>query len=653
MTSCQNSISQISPKSTENIEGIEDKIQPSHTLKEVLFLKTEDKEMLSTRNSNEESTPSKISEIESNNIEILETSGRYSDMILPTFDQDKSTKINSNGFTNMNYFLVQGGRQARSSRPQKQDLNIVMPKLNATSDFAKARQNNDIQGIISGIVKILNGNVNVHANNQGNRRPPSNRINNRGPPRISEAQIPANDNIDINQKQQNSYSDSSLLRPFLTGVPIPEQIVPSMQQNYRPGFVSQNRPPWKRTKPPINRRPVSQYTHHHIPTHLVPDETNSYLNDTFQSNKEEIIDEEISSEDIDPTFINEIQKQSNLTHSIGNPESTVITIIQSKSEVNTFDHNEFDHMVNEIRSNLSLELEPSTSEISSQILLTPTFFETFNPNLASKTTVRLTDELVTSQNFINPSAVSHRESYQTQFIPRPGVVLDDPEFNSGSKTQHSAQRLPSNLPAGYGEIFDVTLSAVQFGKIWFNLNCEFLTENSFPGDSNVGSHQTINIKPYGVYDGTDIILTPSGDQGFVSIDGKRTYINLFGESTESPLIINSTYASTENQSINPTKVTHPRITGSGYATIAETEPQIKKTQQSQNRLVLKQKPLASLPPVRIDTCIVGDDSTCDRAQNERCRTENGVSSCNCRQGNTNKKKLHYVRHFNDYLRILI
>ena len=35
---------------------------------------------------------------------------------------------------------------------------------------------------------------------------------------------------------------------------------------------------------------------------------------------------------------------------------------------------------------------------------------------------------------------------------------------------------------------------------------------------------------------------------------------------------------------------------------------------------------------RIDTCIVGDDSTCDQSQNEVCRIESNISSCNCRPG---------------------
>lgn len=38
--------------------------------------------------------------------------------------------------------------------------------------------------------------------------------------------------------------------------------------------------------------------------------------------------------------------------------------------------------------------------------------------------------------------------------------------------------------------------------------------------------------------------------------------------------------------------------------------------------------------VRIDTCIVGDDTTCDVSQNEICKTDLGVSSCHCRPGKT-------------------
>ncbi len=44
------------------------------------------------------------------------------------------------------------------------------------------------------------------------------------------------------------------------------------------------------------------------------------------------------------------------------------------------------------------------------------------------------------------------------------------------------------------------------------------------------------------------------------------------------------------------------------------------------------RPRPSVPIVRIDTCIVGDDSTCETALNEKCQTELGLSSCQCRPG---------------------
>ncbi|XP_046909569.2 uncharacterized protein LOC124491018 isoform X2 [Dermatophagoides farinae] len=44
------------------------------------------------------------------------------------------------------------------------------------------------------------------------------------------------------------------------------------------------------------------------------------------------------------------------------------------------------------------------------------------------------------------------------------------------------------------------------------------------------------------------------------------------------------------------------------------------------------RPRPNVPIVRIDTCIVGDDSTCDISLNEKCITELGLSSCQCRPG---------------------
>lgn len=47
--------------------------------------------------------------------------------------------------------------------------------------------------------------------------------------------------------------------------------------------------------------------------------------------------------------------------------------------------------------------------------------------------------------------------------------------------------------------------------------------------------------------------------------------------------------------------------------------------------------LSRLLTFRIDTCIVGDDTTCDESQHEVCRTESGVSACHCRPGTARKR----------------
>ena len=48
------------------------------------------------------------------------------------------------------------------------------------------------------------------------------------------------------------------------------------------------------------------------------------------------------------------------------------------------------------------------------------------------------------------------------------------------------------------------------------------------------------------------------------------------------------------------------------------------------------KPIPTLrpqaPPVRIDTCIVGDETTCEMDKHEVCLTYLGVSTCDCKPG---------------------
>ncbi|XP_062710263.1 uncharacterized protein LOC115254498 isoform X1 [Aedes albopictus] len=591
------------------------------------------------------------------------------------------------------------------------------PFIVANNINGRQNANPDIQDIITGIVKLLNGNVNVHANTQPTRRHSATRINNRGPPRISEAQpVPNEFEGDLNTPPTSSRPPYSFerpqtpVRPFLTGVPIPEQIVPSMQQTNRPGFVSQNRPPWQRPKPrpPIspNRRPMPPYKPYptnidfvkpeidHSPITVAPSESNSISETTekLQTTEEPeakppattTTESEVHEITTDPPAP-EIKEEKPVKKADKPNAKPPMTEVQYTVEPAGADHpsdnnptssepfhtevpsvyeiNSIEYLPATSEPTTSVSLEPSTSDTSTPTeLITPT--KTLSPATMISTSTGTTENTPTSTS-TSSMAVNHKSEDPTssssiptpslppptpstttdyRFHPRPGLVLDDPDFKPGGKkpiirTQNHYQPQPEihqstgvNLP-NYGEIFDVTLSAIQ-------------------GPAGSGSQQTIKINPYRPQniqpdDDASIILTATGDEGFVSIDGKRSYIDLFGDS--------KTIAPTStSEVVRPTLA--PGVTGTGYA-VAETEPPQPQapavvpqqpqppppppppsTQQSPPaHRPIHHRPKYPLPPVRIDTCIVGDDSTCDQAQNERCKTENGVSSCHCRPGYARRK----------------
>ncbi|XP_046866148.1 mucin-5AC isoform X3 [Drosophila willistoni] len=656
-------------------------------------------------------------------------------------------------------FLVQGDlRQPTSGSPIRpsRSSTATSAMTSATQAPHSARQNGnpDIQDIITGIVKLLNGNVNVHANTQAVRRPSASRINNRGPPRISDVQpLP----IDYEAQKPGTsmrpppYPFDRPDRPFITGVPIPEQIVP-----VRPGFVS-NRPPWYRNKPrpPIttsvggSRRPLPQYKPlpaPHVapsPSPQPPQEPEVIESDleAVQPTADTTYDSEFSQEDVNAQYIEvsdqdtdgggEVEDELQPPPAPASTPSTkkktkpkpsgdkdgYTTIIETSSVVHTVMGMSSTYVPMSMDSAESLDLDPSTEEVifmtanrtpglessstttlisgSSEILTTPqsdmlaTQSQEIKPSsssfnepittttstttsttstTASTTTTSTTTSTTTTEKSPNSSATPPPSA---QYHPRPGIVLDDPEFKPGGRPRPQAQPRPSvpqqtaiqptrqHLPPGYGEIFDVTLSAIQG-----------------PGPKGSGSQQTINIKPYGSYGSgsngpqADIIVSASGDDGFVSIDGKRTYINLFGDPTDPPQAGATTPATRLPQlpgsgsgAAGPSAGTATGNGGSGGAVtqssggyvVPETEvvelqpkqgggggqqskspaPSSATTNAGPTRPHYRQRPTP--PPVRIDTCIVGDDSTCDQAQHERCKTDSGVSSCHCRPGYSRRK----------------
>ncbi|XP_037295958.1 uncharacterized protein LOC115444518 isoform X2 [Manduca sexta] len=591
----------------------------------------------------------------------------------------------------------------------------VQPIFATATPRDEGRQNSDIQNIITGIVKLLNGNVNVQANSQllNGRpgRPVASRINNRGPPRITDVPL----DFDKITPPPHPFMPTKTPPPYPFdrpphhGVNLPEQIVPPLN---RPG-LHRPLPPWQRPRPrPPNRRPnpgLPMYKP--VPIHHDPVETSQEANENETTHSENNIHQDemplINLPDTNTTEAPEKEEfktttetstttsttettttstttekpttTSTTTTTTEKPTTTSTTtttttttekpttettkqttttdkpttteklttsekpktekptkidkdkkkdstaVVEKKHKVNE------DKVVNKIAKNETMVeqiLQPSIPEnrpqfSSSSATPTPTegLLEHVTSPLDSTTPIEISS--INQQ----PLPTSQGMPYQP-YRPRPGIVLDDTDFKP-----HGSRYRPERPDAavitapevrlpGYGEIFDVTVSAIQ-------------------GPGEAGSVHIEHINPASVGEHDDIIVSPSGEQGFVSIDGKRTYLNLFDSST--PTTGGPTRVHTPPQhsvppvaapSHRPPHSPHspgPQL-GTGVAIPADDEPAPPVRRPAPPQLLRPHQYARPTPAVRIDTCIVGDDSTCDQSQNEKCRTEAGISSCQCRPG---------------------
>lgn len=480
------------------------------------------------------------------------------------------------------------------------------PKHSPSSVVAEKRQNMpnaDIQDIITGIVKLLNGNVNVHANTQYSPPPPTKRyatrINNRGPPRISDLPIIMSgiDDKYNNMPQKTTSYPNGMRKPPST-VPYPFDLPPPEKPNRNEHPMLQNkpiptmRPPWhgSRTRPPIqisntNRLQIPSRVSH-LPTQpsqdlrppdttinqmtgystRIPDvnkmpEMLSHEKLVTNSSMEQMITKPINQQQADQ-YPKELTNKPDLPKKIAKiPASTSNPIIESSQTMPDMPEIP-DNIQTPFSSSLSIlekstqasnspapELAPAptpfthsqhTSMKSEQNIKTPALTE---PSI--QTTNKLSMEIKSTESIhthikstILPSQV--QKSSQSiiastdfkSFYARPGIVLDDTDYTPGAlepSTQPNFHHIHRNTGAQssatlsniYAEVFDVTLSAIQ-GQPQHNKVVDLIEiGNTDPGD-------VIATK----YHGNDIIVSASDDNSFVSIDGKRTYINLFGETAE-------------------------------------------------------------------------------------------------------------------------
>lgn len=601
-------------------------------------------------------------------------------------EREEDMVLSSSGFGDRFSFKFPGEAngvpRARALQQQGPRLSpsAVQPIFATENPRFEGRQNNpEIQNIITGIVKLLNGNVNVQADTQLGRpnRPMNSRINNRGPPRIADVPPLPSDFDKPVTPPLHAFHPTKTPPPYPFdrphhGVNIPEQIVPPMSTTpYRPGF-HRPLPPWQRPRPrPIpGRRPPPMYkpTVPPIPNlsedtvmdevATISDNETSYLENNIHDVKDELtlnlddlsLNNDTVVDDKDETTA-AADTTTSTTTTTTTTTTTEATTTESKPETTTTEKSKPEKpekvkLDKEKKKDMEKEkikdkpivnktvngndtqvvLESSKVDVANSSVVTPT------PGEGIQIHAKPTQSLPAVHSDIKTSSIepvlltsSEDVSYHP-YRPRPGIVLDDTDFKPhGSQSRFHVRPEASvitasetRLPGGYGEIFDVTVSAIQG-----------------PGEKGGASVHIENVNPIsGHAEHDDIIVSASGDNGFVSIDGKRTYLNLFGDSsTATPTIV---------PVIRPTKVQRlpqqtPSPLGTGIAIPADdvhdaiphrparpsSGPAHSRPQQGYRR---------PQPTVRIDTCIVGDDSTCDQTQNEKCRTESGISSCQCRPG---------------------
>ncbi|XP_050544267.1 uncharacterized protein LOC126907194 [Daktulosphaira vitifoliae] len=499
--------------------------------------------------------------------------------------------------------------------------------------------------------------------NEPMRKPLKSRINNRGPPRISDAPIvmdlpaflpmpqqsisnnfnnkqkdPPPYPFDIPQQQQQPSrplppQPPSLVKPFLTGVPLPNQLVPTENISLLDNQMGLQPPP-----PPLpSRRPQTPSSFQTPPKpqqdyNLVTQQNIQMTTSSSEPEKITIFDKvtlpTVDKDKPKPTTTDNPQLDINATKVIGLQVSKIVNHLQNQqpSSIGISDSVE----------KFTTAIIPITETTSTKPLVSST-----NPTISSTEPVNGLDSITGVGSAVvvlepSTSEVPHREdlhkptdnklpakptapvkktsqSQQSEGFPyysRPGIVLDDPEF----KPHLGGQRRPIQVQVPTkGDVFDIMVSAIQG-----------------PGDKT-GPILTDEISPSGVGKGeVSVITSAEPNQQFVSIDGKRTYINLFGQPEPTAAVgipppIKPTSTAAGSFSVS-------QVLQQPNSQVGNSAPS---SGNAKTPVPAWKRP--THPPVRIDTCIVGDDSTCDAAQHERCRTEFGVSSCLCRPGYSRRK----------------
>lgn len=419
----------------------------------------------------------------------VELSGRIAHFIQPS----KTTKERDGDHTVSGE--AAGAPQARSiplSEPQEINPTATMTPNFATLSAQLGRQANpDIQDIITGIVKLLHGN----ANGQTNTAPPamarpvrplSTRINNRGPPRITDVPaLPPDFDIPApplpppplgqmpppvsTTRMPTPYpfdippQNTSPVRPFVNGVPVPEQIVP--QTGKRPGFYRPvTIPPWNRRRPPPHRRPPPPYKP--IPTYA----GNSDVSITSEKPNEDILTLDLGSQ-LESMQANEEVGGSNGTEDTAEDvvdittEAVDVSTAMEDKEILEFEKN---------KEKSSSKMDKHTSKPETTSLVSTTIENVTSSSLASaiSESVSPTTKLVITSSALSATVESTINETSTpasavgEAIPvlessiQEGLhTLKDNLLDSTSLSSTPTESLPEISTASPGKVESTSLSS--------------------------------------------------------------------------------------------------------------------------------------------------------------------------------------------------
>lgn len=133
----------------------------------------------------------------------------------------------------------------------------------------------------------------------------------------------------------------------------------------------------------------------------------------------------------------------------------------------------------------------------------------------------------------------------------------------------------------------------------------------------------------GANQATPQVITEPG-HGSVFIDGKPTYFKIRPNKPSQP-----TLHVGSGMTVNAADGDNGHLGIGHLKPLPVTALTSNKNSQSKPSTAARRppfRPRPNTPLVRIDTCIVGDDSTCGVNLNEHCKTEVGISSCQCKPG---------------------